>query len=319
MARCLNPVLLTVELKKDKNLTFTRKQVAKDEIIRDIHLENTKPATILAPCGKCYHCRLNRARDWTIRTIHEYSRPEFKNTLMYFITFTYDNNHIGDNSLDYRDVQLFMKKLRKIHKDDILKFLCVGEYGFKSGRKHFHMLIFGFKNKIKYGAVQKLWQYGNLDIDIVHSYSAISYLLKYAFKDYKVDKNDYLKEGRTPSMFRCSKSFGKEYAVKYLDDMMRDGYISHNRYKYRIPRFYRNIYYKLRLVDGWQEYEKSTQVIHYNIISDLNKLNLNFGYDYMDFTDKRNLKFYLDIIRPIWLELNDKLYDNYFRRFIEKV
>lgn len=319
MAKCLNPVFIKVSLKKDKTLTFTKKQVNSDPIIREIHENNTKPVYLLAPCGSCYNCRLNRARDWTIRTIHEYSSLEFRNTFMYFITFTYDNAHIEDNNLDYRHIQLFMKKLRKNYPNDKLKYLCVGEYGFKTGRKHFHMIIFGFKNKVNYKLLHQLWQYGNIDVDLVRNYSAISYLLKYAFKDYKISKKEYLADGRTPPLFRCSKSFGKEYAVDNLDQMMKDGFISHNNYKYRIPRYYRNLYYHLRLVDGWEQFDKTQIIVNQNILSELNKYGYNYGFDYLDFSERSNLKIYLDFMRPILLALNDKLYDSYFKRFYEKV
>ena len=109
MARCLTPIKLNIALKQDRNLHIPTYLQRKDKDLYYLDSLNKKPATILAPCGKCYNCRLNRARDWTIRTIHEYSRPEFSRTFMYFLTLTYSDEHIGNNSLEYRDVQLFLK------------------------------------------------------------------------------------------------------------------------------------------------------------------------------------------------------------------
>lgn len=320
MASCLNPYILNVGIKKDKRLSFSSKLIERDPVIYSLDQHNKKPATILAPCGKCYNCRLNRARDWTIRTIHEYSSPKFNRTFMYFFTLTYDNDHIGDNNLDYRDVQLFLKKLRKYYKDDTLKFLCVGEYGFNSGRKHWHILIFGFKKLIKYRKIHDLWQYGNVDIDIVKSYSAVSYMLKYAFKDYKVSPKEYVKEGRRPPMFRCSKGFGKDYAVDNLDKFMFDGYIQYNNSKYRIPRFYRELYYKVNLIDGWKEYEKTLVNVHENILSHLKEYGFSLDLVHrFEIGSFMYYKSYLDKLRPVMLEKNKKLFDNYFKNFYEKI
>jgi hypothetical protein len=78
-----------------------------------------------------------------------------------FITLTYDNDHLPvDASLDVRDFQLFMKRLRKhVHPKKIRFFHC-GEYGendnenpnhrkqygdSKLGRPHYHAIIFGYR------------------------------------------------------------------------------------------------------------------------------------------------------------------------------
>lgn len=89
-----------------------------------------------------------------------------------FITLTYDDNNIPDgDSLDYRDVQLFLKKLRlwrsvydyrrtpttvtkgkkqfTIWKSTQLewskiRFFCAGEYGGETKRPHYHLIIFNF-------------------------------------------------------------------------------------------------------------------------------------------------------------------------------
>lgn len=320
MATCLNPIVLNVGIKKNKNLTFTKEQLDKYPEFVDLDISNKMPATILAPCGKCYNCRLNRARDWTIRTIHEYTTLNDGRSFMYFFTLTYDNNHIANNSLDYTHVQLFLKKLRKKYKDDTLKFLCVGEYGYQTSRMHWHLVIFGFKKLIKYAEIHKLWNYGNVDIDLVRSFSAIAYMLKYSFKNYMVDVDIYLKEGRTPPLFRCSKKFGETFALKHLDDIIKDGYISKDKYKYRIPRYYRLLYYRINFVDGWQEY-LSSQLSAYEKCVDLLS---EYNYSVEDITSYEfgTVAFYNDFfkyMRPILNRVNEEKYIKYFRRFYEKI
>lgn len=319
MARCLTPIKLKVGIKKDRNLHIPTQLQRRNKELYILDSYNKKPGIILAPCGKCYNCRLNRARDWTIRTIHEYSRPEFSRTFMYFLTLTYSNEHIGNNSLDYRDVQLFLKRLRKEFKDDTLKFLCVGEYGHQSGRKHWHLIIFGFKKLVKYRTFWNLWRYGHIDASPVRSYSSIGYMLKYSFKDYKSPRSRYIEDDRTPPMFRCSKGFGKEYALNNLDEIIKTGYIQHNKYKYRVPRFYRELYYKINFIDCWKEYDDRLHFVHQHILDDLSKYGFTDIVSNLELFSDKYYDAYLKVMRPINKLKNEKLFDNYFKHFYEKV
>ena len=84
------------------------------------------------PCGKCIECRLNYSRMWAVRATHEAQMHENNS----FITLTYDNDHVGDNKLDYTDFQKFMKKLRRAYPNKQIGFMACGEYGETNGRKH---------------------------------------------------------------------------------------------------------------------------------------------------------------------------------------
>lgn len=97
------------------------------------------------PCGQCRGCRLERSRQWAIRCMHEASLHE-ENC---FVTLTYKNN---PRSLDYRDFQLFMKRLRKkramfdVHSwQHVPRFYACGEYGDEGDRPHFHACLFGYR------------------------------------------------------------------------------------------------------------------------------------------------------------------------------
>lgn len=62
------------------------------------------------PCGQCIGCRLDRARAWAARCLHE--AESYQDNC--FLTLTYDDDHLPkDNSLNKRDIILFIKKLRK--------------------------------------------------------------------------------------------------------------------------------------------------------------------------------------------------------------
>lgn len=74
---------------------------------------SSAPEEMEVPCGQCLGCRLDRARMWTSRIIHEASLHEYDHGNS-FVTLTYDDKNLPNNwSLDKRHFQLFMKRLRK--------------------------------------------------------------------------------------------------------------------------------------------------------------------------------------------------------------
>lgn len=92
------------------------------------------------PCGQCIGCRLERSRQWAVRCVHEASLYE-RNC---FITLTFSPEHLPKSgSLDKRDFQLFMKRLRKEHGSGVRYFHC-GEYGERNFRPHYHACLFNF-------------------------------------------------------------------------------------------------------------------------------------------------------------------------------
>jgi len=98
-----------------------------------------EPYTGLAiPCGYCELCREEQARQTAVRITHE-ATCHASNS---FITLTYTNDHLPKyNSLDYRHLVTFWKRLRKRYGK--LRYYAVGEYGDKTYRPHYHACLFG--------------------------------------------------------------------------------------------------------------------------------------------------------------------------------
>lgn len=94
---------------------------------------------VTVPCGRCIGCRLDYSRDWAVRITHELKFHDHA----CFITLTYAPEHLpkGGN-LVTKHYQDFMKRLRKKFNVPIYYFHC-GEYGEKSGRPHYHAILFG--------------------------------------------------------------------------------------------------------------------------------------------------------------------------------
>lgn len=88
-------------------------------------------------CARCLNCRLWRERAWVLRQLLEQSSCSHS----YFVTLTYsDPNRPG--TLQYDHAQKFLKRLRKPLPPESVRYFCVGEYGERLGREHWHLNIF---------------------------------------------------------------------------------------------------------------------------------------------------------------------------------
>lgn len=100
------------------------------------------------PCGRCPNCLQSRARDWTTRIYLESTLYPAESN--WFLTLTYDDEHLPRNSfgtgiLKPEHLQLFLKSLRKKLQRkygwDHIRFYAAGEYGSKSFRPHYHLIL----------------------------------------------------------------------------------------------------------------------------------------------------------------------------------
>lgn len=149
------------------------------------------------PCGTCIGCKTDRATHWANRCTHEASRWNHNS----FITLTYDDEHLPqDAGLRPRDLQLFIKRLRKNAQTDSttlvtdpahsLRYFACGEYGTENGRPHYHALIFNgaWADQTKVGKdlytseqLSQLWPYGHNRIGECTPRSA-AYVAQYTLK-----------------------------------------------------------------------------------------------------------------------------------------
>lgn len=93
------------------------------------------------PCGKCAFCIKKNIDAWCLRLQHEME----VSSSAFFITLTYDEQHLpAGEELSKRDLQLFIKRLRKINPG--IRYFAIGEYGSQKGRPHYHAVIFNLIN-----------------------------------------------------------------------------------------------------------------------------------------------------------------------------
>lgn len=193
------------------------------------------------PCGKCGICLQNRRNSWAIRL-----RFEAKDHLFsHFITLTYSDDTIPINhddlyTLDKRDCQKFLKRLRKRLGDDKIRYFLCGEYGSNTHRPHYHAIIFGL-DPTKYDIptlIHESWQLGHVHVGTVTEKS-IMYVTKYCVKS-----TDDVADSREPVFCLMSRrpGLGSNYLLTHKEwhtsDDNRHYLVLPGGYKHSLPRYY---------------------------------------------------------------------------------
>lgn len=173
------------------------------------------------PCGQCIACRLNKARDWSIRCMNEFVTSK----KACFLTLTYDDEHLPvDKSIHKKVFQDWMKRFRKSSSLKIRFYAC-GEYGSQTFRPHYHVIVFNmacdddvFLNRRydykKHGYWCRLdsWSNGNCFVADV-DYGVADYVTKYTMKKQtgKKGKEYYSSLGIQPEFALMSQGIGRDY------------------------------------------------------------------------------------------------------------
>lgn len=192
------------------------------------------------PCGKCNFCLMQRQHDWSFRLRQELKTAE----TAVFLTLTYDDSQIkinpesGLSTLDKRDLQLFIKRLRKessLISSSRLRYYNVGEYGTKTSRPHYHSIMFNLPH-ILVQQVPDIWGHGHCQVGDVNP-ASIHYVTKYIINRY----DDY--EGREKPFAMMSKrpGLGSNYVnthAKWHKDDLRN-FTQVNGVKSRLPRYFK--------------------------------------------------------------------------------
>lgn len=206
---------------------------------------------IPVPCGTCPACKKNRINGWAFRLEQQLKKE--KNAL--FVTLTYHTAPISDNgllTLDYSDVQRFIKRLRYFHPKSAKKisYYCVGEYGSKRNRPHYHLIMFNVQPEF----LDMSWSKyvnpsGSINGDVwfeVPRDGAVRYTLKYVAKEKRIPM--FEKDDRKKEMSRMSKGLGESYLTDdiiayHKADVERRYVTLPDGFKAPLPRYYRNRIY----------------------------------------------------------------------------
>lgn len=232
---------------------------------RSKHLGYTDRLVTLK-CGGCTSCRLERARDWSIRCMHE-AQMHQENS---FLTLTYADEHLPcPPSISQKAVQDFLLRLKNAVGTRTRYYAC-GEYGENLARPHYHLLLFGrdfpdkrFLKKTKNGNVlwtskqlTSVWGLGHAYIGTVTQASAgyvARYLMKKQTGEATPDHYTWIDASGvihplTPEFNLMSKGgrgsehggIGESWYRKYgnTDCHNQDFVVGADRREYPVPRFY---------------------------------------------------------------------------------
>lgn len=211
------------------------------------------------PCGGCIGCRLDRARNWTLRLTHEAKLWEQKS----FITLTYDDEHLpAGGTLVKKHHQDFLKRLRKAHGGKLKYFLC-GEYGDTTQRPHYHAIIFGcdFSDRKPYRKnkqgdmiyesddLDRIWSHGKTFVGNVTPESC-GYVARYIMKKVTGDRAEEhyksvdMKTGeiidRLPEYINMSTrpAIGADFYEEFKTDFFPSDFAVLQGKKMPVPKYY---------------------------------------------------------------------------------
>ena len=231
---------------------------------------------IYVPCGHCKSCAMNKQSDWSTRL--EFESKSFPKQSVLFVGLSYNDEHLPEyGSLCKRDLQLFMKRLRKWLYPRKCRFFAAGEYGDQHMRPHFHVILFGvtesdlktyqafYSHKVKgLVAFSDLWSVGGKPIGRITIQRILpihfAYVAKYATKrltgDMAKSFEDY--SGMIPEFVQMSRNpgIGREECERRIERLKRDGaiWVKPGIYK-RLPRYFLDIVFSDKDSVEYREYK----------------------------------------------------------------
>ena len=157
--------------------------------------EGYEDLAVDVPCGKCLQCRLDQARTWSLRCLHESKLHEHNCA----ITLTYSDEFLPEFGLDKRGIQNWFKILR--NRIGSVRYFGCGEYGSKYQRPHYHIMLFGYdfpdkKLITNHGGsrhydsplLRSLWPYGHSTVGDLTPQTA-AYICRYVLKKQMKNRN----------------------------------------------------------------------------------------------------------------------------------
>lgn len=207
--------------------------------------------TRVVPCGKCPECLTTRANHWAFR-LYCHGKHASSST---FLTLTYSDDCLpftpqGRATLQKRDFQLFMKRLRKKNEGTISYYAC-GEYGSRTARPHYHALVYNLDGLFLAhpDLIQATWNQGNIYLGNVQLPSiryVVGYIQKGGFSaiDY-VDEStgEIFADDRSPEFALMSKNLGLSHLtprmVRYYVDNQLAACTLPGGILIGMPRYYR--------------------------------------------------------------------------------
>lgn len=151
-----------------------------------------------------------------------------------FVTLTYNQANLPEGgTLEKEELQKFIKRVRK---EKALKYYACGEYGDRSKRPHYHLVMFGIGPKDRV-LLEEKWNKGFVQIGTV-TYESAAYTAGYIMKKYNGAKaKEEYGERQIPFQV-CSQGLGKDYLEAHQDQILQDFKITIRGEPMALPRYY---------------------------------------------------------------------------------
>lgn len=215
--------------------------------------------SITLPCGLCFGCRIDNARSWSLRMMHQ-SRYHDAN---YFITLTYAPEHMPpDGDLRYKDLQNFFKRARHEFQTAAkpFKYFACGEYGDQNLRPHYHFAGFDFKlDDLRHfknvggsdyflsDALRECWGFGHVIVGALE-YDSAAYIARYVTKKMHGsnvrDKGTFDPETGEVDLYTVERAFQSKglglpfYQQHHREIWDLDACLFNRKYLVKPPRYY---------------------------------------------------------------------------------
>lgn len=224
------------------------------------------------PCGACMGCIRAHRQSWSMRITHEARY----HPVSAFLTLTYDEAHCPSGEIPYAHFSTFLRALRDSLSDSV-RYFVAAEYGARTGRPHFHAVIFGYYPSdavpISSGASQlplfasssllALWGKGHVSV-APFSPATASYVAGYVTKKVMISgvgsrditraatgrrfvldarHQSFTPVNDLPEYHHSSRrpGLGHQWIQEFHADVLRDGYVIFNGNRCAIPRYYRKV------------------------------------------------------------------------------
>lgn len=241
---------------------------------------------LLVKCGKCYECKQERARNWTYKIFLEALNHKQK----CFITLTYKNVRKNKNQLNKKELQDFIKRLRRRIEPKKIKIFTAGEYGEAKGRPHYHLIILGYApNDLKFREyskkghaiydskeIKETWGLGRISVQRF-DYNEIGYISLYLDNNSKLNwKNKEVISNRKKALNELKVKMG--IMIKTLNNKYSMKASNQEKYIYTPIKALKELtkieYYKYK-----KEYEKIKKKYPFKLVPEFNTWSKGMGFE----------------------------------------
>lgn len=198
------------------------------------------------PCKKCDSCRRIRQQQVKLRILLESIQHPYNS----FVTLTYNDIHCP-YQLEKAHAQRFIKRYRKLRPGQANRYYMAGEYGSRTNRPHFHVILFGH-SFLDVQTIEQAWRHNGgtprhpvyQSLGFVHcrdfTAARAGYVAKYATKFLETPRGR--DDGRAPEFATCSRGFTRKDGTRVrgiglqgLDAVIQSIRTAHESHKQDAP------------------------------------------------------------------------------------